>query len=155
VNANSLLVGGRDLKFGVYDKGVKTLIPPDEEPRVIDEFKGKISLRGGVDSVGGFLGSFMVLPKGFTKEVFWEVVCLSVFKGDKSVAWGELKSYIGTVVESHGDLLAEDRVEDVVCLDIMCDSIEPLHVMVLDTDELFPMFEVKSPQEFVVSPIVG
>jgi hypothetical protein len=49
------LVNSGDLKFRVCDKGVKTLIPLDEEPRVIDEFKGKISLRGSVDLIGGFL----------------------------------------------------------------------------------------------------
>jgi hypothetical protein len=97
----------------------------------------------------------MVLPKGFTKEVFWEVVCSSVFKGDKSVTWGELEGYVGTIVESHSDLLAEDRVEDVVCLDIMCDSVEPLGVMVSNADELFPTFKVESPQESVITPVVS
>jgi hypothetical protein len=53
-NANLLLVNGRDLKFRVCDKGVKILIPPNEEPGVIDEFKGEVSLRGGMDAVGSF-----------------------------------------------------------------------------------------------------
>jgi hypothetical protein len=37
VDTNSFLVVSWDLKFGVGDKGVKALIPPDEEPRVVDE----------------------------------------------------------------------------------------------------------------------
>jgi hypothetical protein len=40
VNANSFLVACRDLKFGVSDKGVECVIPPDEEPGVVDKFKG-------------------------------------------------------------------------------------------------------------------
>jgi hypothetical protein len=39
-NANSLLVPCRDFKFGVSYEGVKSLVPTDEEPRVVDEFKG-------------------------------------------------------------------------------------------------------------------
>jgi hypothetical protein len=39
-NTNSFLVAHRDLKFGVSDKGIEGVIPPDEEPRVIDEFEG-------------------------------------------------------------------------------------------------------------------
>jgi hypothetical protein len=42
-----------------------------------------------------------------------------------------------------------------VCLDVMCDSIEPLGVVVTNVDELFPMFEVKSSQEFVIAPVVS
>jgi hypothetical protein len=42
-----------------------------------------------------------------------------------------------------------------VCLDIVCDSVEPLGVMVMDLDELFPAFEMESPQEFVVAPVVS
>jgi hypothetical protein len=49
----------------------------------------------------------------------------------------------------------EDRVEDMVCLNVMCDSVEPLGVMMLDADKLLPMFEMKSPQEFIVSPVVS
>jgi hypothetical protein len=50
----------------------------------------------------------MVLPKGFSKEMFWKVVCVLVLEGDKSVAWGEFKGYVGAVTESHSDLLVED-----------------------------------------------
>jgi hypothetical protein len=52
-------------------------------------------------------------------------------------------------------LVAEDRVEDMVCLNIVCDSIEPLSVMVTDLDELFPIFKVESPQEFIITPVVS
>jgi hypothetical protein len=31
-NTNSFLVGRGDLKFGVSDKGVKGVVPPDKEP---------------------------------------------------------------------------------------------------------------------------
>jgi hypothetical protein len=40
LNTNSFLVTRGDLKFRVSDKGVKYVVPPDEEPGVIDEFKG-------------------------------------------------------------------------------------------------------------------
>jgi hypothetical protein len=40
VNTNSLLVSCRDLKFGVSDKGVKGVVPPDKKPGVVDKFKG-------------------------------------------------------------------------------------------------------------------
>jgi hypothetical protein len=49
----------------------------------------------------------------------------------------------------------EDGVEDVVRLDIVCDSVEPLSVVVSDANELLPTFEVKSPQELVVTPVVS
>jgi hypothetical protein len=39
-NANSLLVTGRDFEFGVSYEGVESLVPTDEEPRVVDEFEG-------------------------------------------------------------------------------------------------------------------
>jgi hypothetical protein len=39
-NTNMFLITHRDLKFGVSDKGIKGVILPDEEPRVVDEFKG-------------------------------------------------------------------------------------------------------------------
>jgi hypothetical protein len=52
-------------------------------------------------------------------------------------------------------LVTEDGVEDVVCLDVMCDSIEPLGIMVMDLNELFLTFEVESPQEFIVAPVVS
>jgi hypothetical protein len=55
VNTNALLVYCRDLELGVSDKGVKGLVPPDEEPRVVDEFKGEVPLGCGVDAIGGFL----------------------------------------------------------------------------------------------------
>jgi hypothetical protein len=50
--------------------------------------------------------------------------------------------------------MAEDGVKGVVCLDVMCNSIEPHSVVVTDSDKFFPMFEVESPQEFTVTPIV-
>jgi hypothetical protein len=40
VNTNTFLIARGDLKFRVSDKGVKVFVPPDEEPRVVDEFKG-------------------------------------------------------------------------------------------------------------------
>jgi hypothetical protein len=40
MNTNTFLIARRDLKFGISDKGVKGFVPPDEEPRVVDEFKG-------------------------------------------------------------------------------------------------------------------
>jgi hypothetical protein len=40
-------------------------------------------------------------------------------------------------------------------LDVMLNSVEPLSVMVSDPDEFLPVFEVKSPQEFTVAPVVG
>jgi hypothetical protein len=59
-------------------------------------------------------------------------------------------------MESHNDLLmAEDRVEDMVHLDVMCDAIEPLSVVMANADKLLPAFKVKSPQEFVVTPVVS
>jgi hypothetical protein len=58
-------------------------------------------------------------------------------------------------VESHGDLLMmEDGVEDVVCLDIVLDSVEPLGVVVSDSNKLFPTFKMESPQKFAVAPII-
>jgi hypothetical protein len=39
-NINLFLVACGDLKFRVSDKGIKGVIPPDEEPRVVDKFKG-------------------------------------------------------------------------------------------------------------------
>jgi hypothetical protein len=65
-NTNALLISCRDFKFGVSYEGVEGFVPPDEEPGVVDEFKGKIPLGCGVDAVGGFLRLFVVLPKGFT-----------------------------------------------------------------------------------------
>jgi hypothetical protein len=61
----------RDFKFGVGNKGVEGFVPPDEEPGVIDEFEGEVSLGHSVNAIGGFLRSFVVLPEGFTKKVFW------------------------------------------------------------------------------------
>jgi hypothetical protein len=52
-------------------------------------------------------------------------------------------------------LVAEDGVEDVVCLNIMHDSVEPLGVVMMNADKLFPTFKVESPQEFVVTPVVS
>jgi hypothetical protein len=54
-NTDAFLISCRDLKFGVGDKGIKGFIPPDEEPGVIDEFEGEVSLGCSVDSIGGFL----------------------------------------------------------------------------------------------------
>jgi hypothetical protein len=39
-NTNTFLIARRDLKFGVGNKGIEDFIPPDEEPGVIDKFKG-------------------------------------------------------------------------------------------------------------------
>jgi hypothetical protein len=39
-------------------------------------------------------------------------------------------------------------------LDVVLDSMEPLGVMVLDSNKLFPALKVKSPQEFAVAPVV-
>jgi hypothetical protein len=50
--------------------------------------------------------------------------------------------------------MMEDGVEDVVCLDIMLDSVEPLGVVVSDLNKLFPMFEMELPQEFTVTPVI-
>jgi hypothetical protein len=81
---------------------------------------------------------------------------VSVFKGDKGVAWGEFDQYIGAVTESHGVLLMmEDGVEDVMSLNVVLDSVEPLGVMVSDLDEFLPTFEVESPQKFAVAPVVS
>jgi hypothetical protein len=51
--------------------------------------------------------------------------------------------------------MAEDRVKDVMSLNIVLDSVEPLSVMVLDLYEFFPTFKVESPQEFAVTPVVS
>jgi hypothetical protein len=40
LNTDSFLVAHRDLEFGVSDKRIKGVIPPDEKPRVIDKFEG-------------------------------------------------------------------------------------------------------------------
>jgi hypothetical protein len=39
-DTNSFLVSCRDLKFGVGNKGIEGVVPPDKEPGVVDEFKG-------------------------------------------------------------------------------------------------------------------
>jgi hypothetical protein len=39
-NTNLFLVYCRDLKFGVGDKGVKGVVPPNKKPGVVDELKG-------------------------------------------------------------------------------------------------------------------
>jgi hypothetical protein len=97
----------------------------------------------------------VILPEGFTKKVFWEVVCLLVLEGDKSISWGEFEGYVDTITESHSDLLAEDGVKFMVCLDISSDSFEPLCVVMMDADKFLPTFEVESPQVFIVTPIVS
>jgi hypothetical protein len=40
-------------------------------------------------------------------------------------------------------------------LDIVLDSVEPLGVMVSDTNKLLPTFKMESPQEFTVTPVIG
>jgi hypothetical protein len=39
-NTNAFLVSCGDFKFGVSYEGVKSVVPTDEEPRIVDEFKG-------------------------------------------------------------------------------------------------------------------
>jgi hypothetical protein len=39
-DTNSFLVSCRDLKLGVGDKGIESVVPPDKKPGVVDEFKG-------------------------------------------------------------------------------------------------------------------
>jgi hypothetical protein len=65
-NTNVFLITSRDLKFRVSNKGVEGFVPPDEEPRVVDEFEGEVSLGCGVNAIGGFLRLLVVLPEGFT-----------------------------------------------------------------------------------------
>jgi hypothetical protein len=50
--------------------------------------------------------------------------------------------------------MMEDRVEDVMSLNVMLDSVEPLGVMVSDLDKFLPTFKVESPQEFAVTPVI-
>jgi hypothetical protein len=52
-------------------------------------------------------------------------------------------------------LVSEDRVEDVVCLNVMHDSVEPLGIVMANADKLFPTFKVKSSQEFIITPVVS
>jgi hypothetical protein len=40
LNTNLFLVAHGDLKLGVSNKGVEYVVPPDEKPRVVDEFEG-------------------------------------------------------------------------------------------------------------------
>jgi hypothetical protein len=54
-NTNALLVSGGDFKFGVSYESVEGVVPPNEEPRIIDEFKGEVSLGCGVDAIRSFL----------------------------------------------------------------------------------------------------
>jgi hypothetical protein len=51
-------------------------------------------------------------------------------------------------------LIAEDGVKDVMGLDIMLDSVEPLSIVVLDLNKFLPTFKMESPQEFAIAPIV-
>jgi hypothetical protein len=39
-HTNTFLIAHGDLKFRVGNKGVEGVVPPDEEPRVVDKFKG-------------------------------------------------------------------------------------------------------------------
>jgi hypothetical protein len=48
----------------------------------------------------------------------------------------------------------EDGVKDVMGLDVVLDSVEPLGIMVSDANKLFPTFKVESPQEFAVTPVI-
>jgi hypothetical protein len=50
--------------------------------------------------------------------------------------------------------MMDDGVEDMMSLNVVHNSMEPLGVMVLDLYEFLPMFEVESPQEFTVAPVV-
>jgi hypothetical protein len=50
--------------------------------------------------------------------------------------------------------MTEDGVKDVMSLDIVLDSVEPLGVMVSDLDEFLPMFKMELPQELTVAPII-
>jgi hypothetical protein len=52
-------------------------------------------------------------------------------------------------------LVMEDGVEDMMCLNVVHNSVEPLGVMMTDLDKLFLTFEVESPQEVVVTPVVS
>jgi hypothetical protein len=48
----------------------------------------------------------------------------------------------------------EDGVKDVMGLDVVLDSVEPLGIMVSDANKLLPTFKVESPQEFAVAPVI-
>jgi hypothetical protein len=50
--------------------------------------------------------------------------------------------------------MMEDGVEDMMSLDIVLDSMEPLSVVVSDLNKLLPTFKMESPQEFTVAPII-
>jgi hypothetical protein len=50
--------------------------------------------------------------------------------------------------------MTEDRVKDVMGLDVVLDSVEPLSVVVSDLNKLFPTFEMESPQKFTVTPVI-
>jgi hypothetical protein len=50
--------------------------------------------------------------------------------------------------------MTEDRVEDVMGLDVVLNSVEPLGIMMLDSDKFLPPFEMESPQKFAVTPVV-
>jgi hypothetical protein len=54
-NTNAFLVSCGDLKFGVSYESVKGFVPPNEEPRIIDEFEGEVPLGCGVNTVRSFL----------------------------------------------------------------------------------------------------
>jgi hypothetical protein len=43
-DTDAFLVSCGDLEFGVSYESIKGFVPMDEEPRVIDEFKGEVSL---------------------------------------------------------------------------------------------------------------
>jgi hypothetical protein len=40
MNTNVFLIACGDLKFRVGDKCIKSFVPPDEEPGIVDEFEG-------------------------------------------------------------------------------------------------------------------
>jgi hypothetical protein len=50
--------------------------------------------------------------------------------------------------------MSEDGVEGVMGLNVMLDSVEPLGVVVSDSDKFFPLFKMKLPQPLIVSPVV-
>jgi hypothetical protein len=50
--------------------------------------------------------------------------------------------------------MMEDGVKDVMGLDVVLDSVEPLGVMMSDSDKFLPPFQMESPQKFAVAPVV-
>jgi hypothetical protein len=50
--------------------------------------------------------------------------------------------------------MTEDRAKDVMGLDVVLDSVEPLSVVVSNLNKLLPTFEMESPQEFAIAPVI-